>query len=193
MTNLNSSGVSNDSAPWYVTTAIPYVNAKPHIGFAQELILTDALARYHRLQGDDVWFLTGTDENALKNVQSAEQEGISTRALVDRNAQYFYNLRNVLNLSFNDFIRTSADPRHKAGVEKLWKACDKNGDIYKRAYRGLYCIGCEQFYTESELVNGLCPEHFTPPILIEEENYFFRLSRYADRLQELISSRSEEH
>ena len=185
MTNLNSSGIQ---PPWYVTTAIPYVNAKPHIGFAQELILTDALARYHRLKGEDVWFLTGTDENSLKNVQAAEQEGIPTRELVDRNAAHFYNLRNVLNLSFNDFIRTSAEPRHRAGVEKLWKACDENGDIYKRAYRGLYCVGCEQFYTESELLNGLCPEHLTAPSVVEEENYFFRLSRYAGHLHELIES-----
>ena len=185
MTNLN---LSSTQPPWYVTTAIPYVNGKPHIGFAQEIILTDALARYHRLKGDDVWFLTGTDENAFKNVQSAEQEGIPTRELVNRNAAHFYNLRSTLNLSFDDFIRTSADPRHKAGVEKLWRACDENGDIYKRPYSGLYCFGCEQFYTESELVNGLCPEHLTAPTLIEEENYFFRLSRYADRLQELIAS-----
>lgn len=185
MTNLNSPGIQ---PPWYVTTAIPYVNGKPHIGFAQEIILTDALARYHRLKGDDVWFLTGTDENAFKNVQSAEQEGIPTRELVERNAAHFYNLRTVLNLSFNDFIRTSAQPRHRAGVEKLWRACDENGDIYKRPYSGLYCVGCEQFYTESELINGLCPEHLTVPTLIEEENYFFRLSRYADRLQELIAS-----
>lgn len=177
-----------DRPPWYITTAIPYVNAKPHIGFAQELILTDALARYHRLRSEDAWFLTGTDENSLKNVQAAEQEGIPTRELVDRNAAHFYNLRNVLNLSFNDFIRTSAEPRHRAGVEKLWKACDERGDIYKRAYRGLYCVGCEQFYTESELVNGLCPEHLTVPNVVEEENYFFRLSRYTDRLLELIES-----
>jgi methionyl-tRNA synthetase len=185
MTDLNPSA---NRSPWYVTTAIPYVNGKPHIGFAQETILTDSLARYHRLAGDDVWFLTGTDENALKNVQAAEQEGISTRELVDRNAAHFYNLRAVLNLTFNDFIRTSAQDRHRAGVEKLWKACDQNGDIYKKAYRGLYCVGCEQFYTEGELVDGLCPEHLTPPTLVEEENYFFRLSRYADHLYELIET-----
>ncbi len=193
MTNVNVSDNSDSPyrrPPWYVTTAIPYVNAKPHIGFAQELILTDALARYHRLRGEDAWFLTGTDENSLKNVQAAEQEGISTRELVDRNAAHYYDLRHVLNLSFNDFIRTSAEPRHRAGVEKLWKACDERGDIYKRAYRGLYCVGCEQFYTESELVNGLCPEHLTPPSVVEEENYFFRLSRYTDRLLELIESDS---
>ncbi len=174
--------------PWYVTTSIPYVNAKPHIGFALEAILTDALARYHRLKGEDVWFLTGTDENSLKNVQAAEREGVPTQALVDRNAAQFRALREPLNLSNDDFIRTSNDPRHLAGVRKLWAACAASGDIYKRAYRGLYCVGCEQFYTPDELVDGLCPVHLTPPELVEEENYFFRLSRYADRLRELIES-----
>ena len=180
---------SDETQPrWYVTTAIPYVNAKPHIGFALEIILTDALARYHRLKGEDVWFLTGTDENSLKNVQSAEQEGIPTSELVERNAAFFYALRYSLNLSFDDFIRTSVEPRHLAGVKKLWEACDQNGDIYKQVYHGLYCVGCEQFYSEDELVNGLCPEHLTPPVVVDEENYFFRLSRYADRLRELIES-----
>lgn len=177
-----------NSKPYYITTAIPYVNAKPHIGFALELVLTDALARYHRLKGEDVWFLTGTDENSLKNVQAAGREDISTQALVNRNAAYFYALRDSLNLSFDDFIRTSVDPRHTAGVQKLWQACAQNGDIYKKAYRGLYCVGCEQFYEESELVAGLCPEHRTRPEVVEEENYFFRLSRYAGRLYELIES-----
>ena len=160
MTNPRS---DEQHPPWYVTTAIPYVNAKPHIGFALEIILTDALARYHRLKGDDVRFLTGADENSLKNVQAAEKEGISTQALVDRNAAQFQALREPLNLSFDDFIRTSNDPRHLAGVRKLWEACAANGDIYKRPYQGLYCVGCEQFYTPDELVDGLCPEHLTPP------------------------------
>jgi methionyl-tRNA synthetase len=173
---------------WYVTTAIPYVNAKPHIGFALEIVLTDALARYHRLISDDVWFLTGTDENSLKNVQAAEHEGIPTQELVGRNAAQFAGLREPLNLSFDDFIRTSTEPRHIEGVRKLWEACQRNGDIYKRAYRGLYCIGCEQFYTEDELEDGLCPEHHTRPEVVEEENYFFRLSRYGDQLLALIES-----
>ena len=174
--------------PWYITTAIPYVNAKPHLGFALEIILTDALARYHRLNGEDTRFLTGADENSLKNVQAAERESVPTQELVNRNAAAFEALREPLSLSFDDFIRTSIDPRHRAGVEKLWEACARNGDIYKRAYRGLYCVGCEQFYTEAELVDGLCPEHLTPPEVVEEENYFFRLSRYGDRLRELIAS-----
>jgi methionyl-tRNA synthetase len=135
-----------------------------------------------------VWFLTGTDENSLKNVQAAEREGIPTQALVDRNAAQFAELRGPLNLSFDDFIRTSVEPRHLDGVRKLWEACDRNGDIYKRSYRGLYCIGCEQFYTPDELVDGLCPEHLTRPEVVEEQNYFFRLSKYADRLGALIES-----
>jgi methionyl-tRNA synthetase len=173
---------------WYVTTAIPYVNARPHIGFALECIQTDSFARFHRQLGDDVFFLTGTDENSLKNAQAAEREGIPTQALVDRNAEYFRELRDTLELSFDDFIRTSVDPRHLAGVRKLWEACDRRGDIYKKPYSGLYCVGCEQFYTEAELDNGLCPEHHTRPELVEEENYFFRLSRYQDELLRLVES-----
>ena len=173
---------------WYVTTAIPYVNAKPHIGFALETILTDSLARYHRLRGEDVRFLTGTDDNSLKNVRAAEREGIPTPELVARYAEDFEALREHLDLSFDDFIRTSVDKRHLEGVTKLWKACDRNGDIYSRPYRGLYCVGCEQFYTEDELIDGLCPEHLTRPEEVEEENYFFRLSRYTDQLTQLIES-----
>ena len=180
---------TNDArTPWYITTAIPYVNARPHIGFALEIILTDALARYHRLKGDDVRFLTGADENSLKNVRAAEKEGVTTAELVARNATAFEALRAPLNLSFDDFIRTSAEQRHALGVQKLWEAAARNGDIYTRPYQGLYCVGCEQFYTEDELIDGLCPEHLTRPELIEEENYFFRLSRYGDQLAQLIES-----
>jgi methionyl-tRNA synthetase len=174
--------------PWYITTSIPYVNAQPHIGHALEDVQADVLARYHRLKREDVWFLTGTDENSLKNVRAAEREGIPTQALVDRNAAQFYALRDSLDLSFDDFIRTSVDLRHGAGVQKLWEACARNGDIYQRAYAGLYCVGCEQFYAESELADGLCPEHLVAPELIEEQNYFFRLSGYADRLRVLIET-----
>jgi methionyl-tRNA synthetase len=173
---------------WYVTTAIPYVNARPHIGHALEFVITDALARYHRQCDEQVFFLTGTDDNSLKNAQAAEKEGIPTAELVARNTEYFAALKSALNLSYDDFIRTSVDPRHAAGVEKLWRACAENGDIYTRAYQGLYCVGCEQFYTEAELIDGLCPEHHTRPELIEEENYFFRLSRYQQQLDDLIAS-----
>ncbi|PZS08915.1 MAG: methionine--tRNA ligase [Chloroflexi bacterium] len=173
---------------YYITTTIPYVNGKPHIGHAQEFAQTDAFGRYHRLRGDDTYVLTGTDENALKNVQAAEKEGVSTRELVDRNAQRFRELAEGLNLSFDQFIRTSVDPRHKAGAEKIWAAVAASGDIYRKYYSGLYCVGCERYYEASELTDGLCPEHEVAPELIEEENYFFRLSRYGDQLHELIAS-----
>jgi methionyl-tRNA synthetase len=173
---------------WYITTSIPYVNAQPHIGHALELIQADVLARYHRLYGHAVRFQTGADENSLKNVQAAEQEGIATAALVERNARRFEQLRPALDLSFDDFIRTSAEPRHEQGVHKFWQACAARGDLYKRHYRGRYCIGCEQFYEESELVDGRCPVHGTTPEVVEEENYFFRLTRYEDELHRLIAA-----
>lgn len=173
---------------YYVTTAIPYVNALPHVGFAMELVLADALARHRRLRGDDVRFLTGTDENSLKNVQAAEALGIPTAALVEQNAAAFEALRETLNLSFDDFIRTSAEARHRDGVVKLWRACVARGDVYKRAYAGQYCVGCEQFYAEPELVDGRCREHGTVPELVEEDNWFFRLSRYQQQLDALLES-----
>ena len=179
---------SAKATPWYVSTTIPYVNARPHIGHALEYVLTDALARYHRRVGDDVFFLTGSDENALTNVQSAEREGIPVAELVARNSARFRALAETLETSFDDFIRTSADPRHAPGVDKLWEACARNGDIYQRHYRGLYCVRCELFYREDELVDGLCPIHHVPPEEVEEVNYFFRLSRYADQLEALIAS-----
>lgn len=172
----------------YITTAIPYVNGPPHLGFAFEILLADSLARFHRQLGGDVRFLTGTDENSLKNVLAAEREGISTSALVARNAARFRSLRETLCLSWDDFIRTSADPRHRPGVEALWRACERRGDIDRRSYSGLYCVGCEQFYTDAELDAGLCPEHRVAPERIEEENYFFRLSDYGDRLLDLLGS-----
>ncbi|MPZ67250.1 MAG: methionine--tRNA ligase [Pseudonocardiaceae bacterium] len=172
----------------YITTAIPYVNSKPHLGFAMELVETDVIARHWRHRGHDVRFLSGTDDNSLKNAIAAEAEGVSTSELVDRNAAAFHDLRDPLQISFDDFICTSADPRHKVGVDRLWRATDESGDLYRKDFEGLYCIGCEQFYNDSELVDGLCPEHLTAPQLISEENWFFKLSRYEDRLRELIGS-----
>ena len=166
----------------YITTAIPYVNAAPHLGFALELVQADAVARFHRQRGASVRFLSGTDENSLKNVQAAEREGIPTEALVARNADRFRALEHTLDLSLDDFIRTSADPRHRPGVEKLWSACARSGDIYKRHYRGLYCVGCEHF------VDGPCPDHDQPPEWVDEENWFFRLSRYEQPLTLLLET-----
>ncbi len=173
---------------YYVTTSIPYVNAAPHLGHALEDVQADAFARYHRLVGDNTLFLTGTDENSLKNVLAAEREGVPVRDLVDRFSRRFLDLTQALNVTPNDFIRTSIDPRHLSGVRKFWEACRRRGDVYRRAYRGLYCMDCEQFYTPDELVDGLCPEHLTKPEVVDEENYFFRLSRYADQLLQLIDS-----
>jgi methionyl-tRNA synthetase len=172
----------------YLTTSIPYVNAPPHIGFAMEMIQADSLARLYRLQGDEVRFQAGTDENSLKNVQAAEAAGIPVDALVRRNADRFHQLKDALNLSFDDFIRTSQDDRHRPGVERLWAACATNGDIYKRRYAGLYCTGCEQFYKPSEAADGCCPEHATRLEPVAEENYFFRLSRYEEKLRRLVTA-----
>ncbi|MFD2467750.1 methionine--tRNA ligase [Amycolatopsis silviterrae] len=172
----------------YITTAIPYVNSKPHLGFAMELVQTDVMARHWRHRGHEVRFLTGTDDNSLKNAIAAEAEGLPTKDFVDRNAAAFEALREPLQISFDDFIRTSADPRHRAGVDRLWQAADARGDLYRKDFQGLYCVGCEQFYAEAELADGNCPEHFTPPVLVSEENWFFKLSRYEDELRELIES-----
>jgi len=171
---------------FYVTTAIPYVNAKPHIGFALELVQADVLARYSRLENNDVYFLTGSDENSLKNVQAAVKEGVKTKKLVDKYAEDFKNLKQTLNLSFDDFIRTS-EKRHFIGAQKLWSSCNKE-DVYKKKYKGLYCVGCESYYTKKDLIDGKCPEHKTVPEEIEEENYFFRLSNYQKKLIEIIQS-----
>ena len=173
---------------FYVTTAIPYVNATPHLGFALELVQADVLARYHRLLGDDTWFLTGTDENSLSNVLAAERAGEPVRVLVERHAEIFRALTGTLGISNDDFIRTSTEPRHLAGAQRLWRACDAAGDIYRRHYRGLYCVRCESFYAPDELVDGACPEHHIVPEVVEEENYFFRLSHYAERLAELLDT-----
>lgn len=171
----------------YISTTIPYVNAPPHLGFALELVQADVLARHHRLAGDEVRFQTGTDDNSLKNVLAAAAGGISTAELVDRNATAFARLREPLALSFDDFIRTSSDPRHRPSVERLWRACAASGDLYQKDYSGLYCVGCERFCKPAELTAGLCPEHGTRPQEITEENWFFRLSRYERQLHDLIS------
>jgi len=173
----------------YVTTAIPYVNAAPHIGFALEMVQADCLARLYRLQGDDVRFQAGSDENSLKNVLAAEKSGVSVETLVRRNADQFHRLGEALDLSVDDFIRTSSHRGHRSGVHKLWDTCAARGDIYKRYYSGLYCTGCEQFYKPADLHDGRCPEHGSRPEEISEENYFFRLSRYREQLREAVETR----
>jgi methionyl-tRNA synthetase len=170
----------------YITTTIPYVNARPHIGHALELVQADVLARYRRGRGEAVRYQAGTDDNSLKNVLAAEAAGAGVREFVDRNAGAFAALRGALSLTVDDFIRTSRDPRHRPGVERFWRAC--SADLYRRRYEGLYCTGCEQFYTPAELRDGRCPEHETAPQQVSEENWFFRLSRYAAPLRAAITS-----
>ncbi|WP_117191061.1 methionine--tRNA ligase [Rhizobium terrae] len=172
----------------YITASIPYVNAAPHVGFALELVQADAYARHFRLLGRDVRFQCGTDDNSLKNVRSAEAAGLPVKDFVNANADRFERLGGRLDVSNDEFVRTSRDPRHVACVHALWRACAENGDLYRKAYEGLYCVGCEQFYDPSELREGRCPEHDVPLDIIREENWFFRLSRYGDRLLELIEA-----
>jgi methionyl-tRNA synthetase len=173
----------------YITTAIPYVNGLPHIGHALELVQVDALARAWRVHGDEVRTLTGTDDNALKNVQAAERAGVPVAEFVRQNGDEFIALAGPLGLSFDDVIRTSSDPRHRVGVERLWRACKANGDIYLSEYTGHYCVGCEAFVDDDELdAAGRCPEHHTIPELVSETNWFFRLSRYGDVVRRAIDS-----
>ncbi len=173
---------------FYITTAIPYVNAPPHIGHALEFVQTDTIARYHRLRGDKTYLATGADENALKNVQAAEKEGLSPQELVDKNAGLFQIFAQRLNVQVDGFDRGSNQKTHWPGAIELWKRCERAGDIYKKNYRGLYCVGHEAFLTEKELVDGKCPDHDIEPEVVEEENYFFRLSKYQSGLERVISS-----
>jgi methionyl-tRNA synthetase len=172
---------------YYITTAIPYVNARPHIGHAFEFILADAIARWHKLIGEKVFFLTGTDENAQKNAQAAKAAGIPTKKFVDDNSKIFIELCKKLNVNYDDFVRTT-EARHKKTSHDIIKKVYKKGDIYKGKYEGLYCAGCEAFVTEKDLVDGKCPEHDKVPELISEEAYFFKLSKYKEKLLQFIPS-----
>jgi methionyl-tRNA synthetase len=170
---------------FYVTTAIDYVNAEPHVGHAFEKVLADALARYQRLQGKEVFFLTGVDENAQKNVEASNKAGIPVKEFVDKNSGLFLDLCKKLNLSHDDFIRTTAKT-HAIVVQKILKKMIDKGDVYKSKYSGLYCVGCESYLTEKDLVDGKCPEHNKAPELREEEAYFFKLSKYKPELLKII-------
>jgi methionyl-tRNA synthetase len=169
--------------PLYLTTTLPYVNADPHIGFALEVVQADMYARFRILHGDKVFFNTGTDEHGLKIFQKAKEEGKGAQAYTDEYAAKFRGLKDVLGLSDDiHFIRTT-DSHHTAAAQAIWNRCLERGDIYKKKYKGLYCVGDEMFLKEGDLVGGKCPNHPTmDPIEIEEENYFFRLSAYRDKL-----------
>jgi methionyl-tRNA synthetase len=174
----------------YLTTTLPYVNADPHIGFALEIVQADALARAWRLQGDEVFFSTGTDEHGQKIFQRAEEEGKPVQEYVDHFAGEFTKLKEALDLSYGHFIRTT-DPKHVAAAQEFWKRCADAGDIYKKKYSGLYCVGDEAFVKESDLVDGRCPNHPNLELTtIEEENYFFKFSGYQEKLLSYLSDGS---
>lgn len=176
---------------FYVTTAIDYVNDRPGLHHGYEKTGADALARFHRQRGNEVFFLTGTDENATRNEQAAKEQGIATRDLVDRYAAEFKTMCDLWNISYDRFIRTT-DPDHVAGVQEFVRRWVANDDVYLATYEGLYCTGCELFYEENELVDGHCPHHPTREIQrLKEENYFFRLSKYEQRLKDLYRDRPD--
>jgi methionyl-tRNA synthetase len=174
------------SKKFYITTSIAYANASPHIGFALELIQADVLARYHRLLGDEVFFLTGTDEHGMKIAKKAREEGKDPKKFVDKISSKFKELTKVLNISNNDFIRTTDEKRHWPAVEKVWQKLKEKGDIYKKRYKGLYCLGCEAFLQKKDLKSGRCFIHQKKPEIVEEENYFFRLSKYAAKVEKIL-------
>jgi methionyl-tRNA synthetase len=172
----------NKKKKFYITTTLPYVNADPHIGFALEIIQADVLARYYRNNGHEVFFNTGTDEHGLKVYQGAKKQNLDPKAYCDIFAEKNRNLKEALDLSYNSFIRTT-DEQHIKSAQEFWKKCYENGDIYKKNYKIKYCVGCELEKTDSELVNGKCPIHPNREIeVIEEENYFFRYSKYQQAL-----------
>jgi len=163
---------------FYITTAIDYANAAPHIGHALEKIQADVIARYRRFSDEEVFFLTGTDEHGVKNVRAAKEAGMGVEQFVDRNVAEFKRLIEALNISNDGFIRTTDQKIHWPAVRKIWKKLAANEDIYKKEYEGLYCVGHEAFVTQKDLVEGKCALHKKEPEIILEENYFFRLSKY---------------
>lgn len=176
---------------FYITTTLPYVNAPPHIGFALEIVQADVIARYHSILGDDVFFNTGTDEHGLKVYKKATEEKRDLQEYCDEYAAKFDLLKEKLNLSYNNFIRTT-DKHHIKATQEFWKICEKNGDIYKKNYKIKYCVGCELEKTESELIDGKCPIHPDKKIeIIDEENYFFRFSKYQKQLLDLYGKNQD--
>lgn len=177
------------SKTYHLTTAIPYVNAKPHLGHILEWFQADAIARYQRLLGKEVSFTSGADENSLKNVQAADKAGLPIAEYLDEYSSIFQSAYRDYQISLTDFIRGSDRDRHWPGVQKLWQLCESAGDIYKKSYQGHYCTGCEAFYNLDDLENGRCGEHPGEELkLIEEENYFFALSKYQQQIRDLIDS-----
>ena len=171
---------------FYISTSIAYANAPPHLGFALELVQADVLTRYQRSLKKDIFFLTGTDEHGAKVVKAAERAPKTPKDFVDEISWKFKALAKVLDISNDDFIRTSDQKRHWPEVRKVWLKLKENGDIYKKKYQGLYCVGCEAFITKKDLADGKCRIHQKEPEVIKEENYFFRLSRYSKMITEIL-------
>jgi methionyl-tRNA synthetase len=171
---------------FYVTTPIYYVNDAPHVGHAYTTVIADALARWHRLLGEETFFLTGTDEHGLKVKRSADEAGVTPQEQADRNSARFRETWDSLDIAYDDFIRTT-EPRHHRAVQALLQAIYDNGHIYKGTYEGLYCVSCEAYYTEDDLLDGNCPIHKRPVEFLQEENYFFQLSAFSERLEQWLS------
>ncbi len=183
--------MAKDNKRFYITTTLPYVNADPHIGFALEIIQADVVARYHQSLDEQVFFNTGVDEHGLKIYRKAQEAGLSPQEYCDIYAKKFDNLKKALNLSYNNFIRTT-DPHHIKAAQEFWEICEKNGDIYKKNYKIKYCVGCELEKTESEIKDGKCPIHPNLDLeIINEENYFFRYSKYQKDLLKLYKKNPE--
>jgi len=172
---------------FYLTTSIAYTNAPPHLGYALEAVQADVLARRRRILGEDVFFLTGTDEHGRKVAEAAQKSGKSPEDFTEEISEKFRALTRVLNLSNDDFIRTTDEKRHWPEVKKVWLELKNKGDIYKKPYRGLYCVGCEAFITKKDLLDGKCRIHQKEPEVIEEENYFFRLSKYSKEIKDILA------
>ncbi|MDD3607986.1 MAG: methionine--tRNA ligase [Candidatus Moranbacteria bacterium] len=168
---------------YYITTTLPYINSRPHIGFAMEIVRADVVARFHSLLGENVFFNTGTDEHGLKVFRKSQEMKIETQMYCDKQVKDFIGLKEVLNLSFNNFIRTT-DKQHIKAAQEFWRICRGNGYIYKKKYKSKYCVGCELEKTDSELDDqGFCPLHPGQPLeIIEEENYFFKFSLFREKL-----------
>lgn len=176
---------------FYITTTLPYVNGKPHIGFALEVVQADVIARFHAVLGEEVVFNIGTDEHGTKIWEKAKEEGVTPQEFCDRMSEHFRNLKTLLDIGYTNFIRTT-DEYHVKAAQAFWRRCEARGDIYKKNYRAKYCVGCELEKTDSDLVNGKCPEHPNREIeIVEEENYFFRFSRYQGELLSLYREQSQ--
>ena len=175
-----------EKKPYYITTAIAYASGKPHIGNTYEAILADSIARWKRYEGFDVYLQTGTDEHGQKNEIKAFEAELTPKEFVDRTAGEIRRIWDRVNTSYDKFIRTT-DADHELQIQKIFRKMYEKGDIYKGSYEGLYCTPCESFWTESQLVNGCCPDCGRPVQPAKEEAYFFKMSKYADRLIEHIN------